>query len=619
MKPVPYQPGAQPTQPDQTVLQDQTAVQLTPPQQTALNHTGLDKAGLAQAAPGIAGQGQTVLDLANPEKRFCPVCASEAGERFCPVDGTLMVRRVKLDPARLAYAPGHVIDGRYRIVRAIGRGGFGAVFAAVHTGTGQQVALKVLHVDTAHDNQQIIRRFWQEAQITARLRHANTVRVFDVGQTEEGAFYLTMEHLHGRTLDDELAERPGQCLSEAESAAIGIEICKSLQEAHRAGLVHRDLKPANVMLCESGDRGDEAAVAGRWQVKVLDFGIARTVDSSLTGQGSALGTPAFMSPEQCRGRDVDARSDLYSLGILLYRCATGRLPFVDDNPLAVLFHHADTPPPDPRTVGSQQTTQRMAECLLKALQKSPEQRFGDAREMQQALQTVLLSDKGLAGGAGLDMAGHRAATVLLDTAKQPELVAATASVAVAGAGAVSTKRPATPEAETALSAVVPKWPWKAMAGGLGALVALGVVLALVDNAQPEPEVVAPGPAQIAPMAGSAVPAAPAAPVALPLAVSPAAAQPAPAVLPQLPATAGPSARPAPAAAPRQAPAAAAKARPAPQPSEFAMPADPPARAPVGPKPAEKVGEKTPEKPPETPAKPVKPVPEKTHEKPMPLD
>lgn len=604
MKPVPDQPGAQPTQPDQTVLQ------LTPPQQTALNHTGLDKAGLAQVAPGIAGQGHTVLDLANPEKRFCPVCASEAGERFCPVDGTLMVRRVKLDPARLAYAPGHVIDGRYRIVRAIGRGGFGAVFAAVHTGTGQQVALKVLHVDTAHDNQQIIRRFWQEAQITARLRHANTVRVFDVGQTEEGAFYLTMEHLHGRTLDDELAERPGQCLSEAESAAIGIEICKSLQEAHRAGLVHRDLKPANVMLCESGDRGDEAAVAGRWQVKVLDFGIARTVDSSLTGQGSALGTPAFMSPEQCRGRDVDARSDLYSLGILLYRCATGRLPFMDDNPLAVLFHHADTPPPDPRAVGSQQTTQLMAECLLKALQKSPEQRFADAREMQQALQTVLLSDKGLAGPVGLDMAGHRAATMLLDTADQPELVAATASAAVA------TRRPVTSDAEAEPAAAAPKWPWKAMAGGLGALIVLSVVLALIDNAQSEPEVVAAGPAQIAPMAGSAVPP----PVAaLPVPPSPVAHESAPAVAPQLPAPTAPAAPKAPpvASAPRT--TAPAKARPAPHPSEFAMPADPPVRPPVGPKSAVTVTEKVPEKAPETPVKPVKPAPEKPHEKPMPLD
>lgn len=474
--------------------------------------------------------------------RFCPVCGSEAGERFCPVDGTLMVRRQRPDPAALNYTPGHIIDHRYRILRSIGRGGFGAVYAATHTGTGQQVALKVLHVDTGADNQQMIRRFWQEAQITSRLRHANTVRVFDVGQTEEGAFYLAMEHLHGRTLADELDQRPGSALSEAETAAIGIEICKSLQEAHRAGLVHRDLKPANVMLCETGERSDEAAVGGRWQVKVLDFGIARTADSSLTGQGAALGTPAFMSPEQCRGLDVGPRSDLYSLGVVLFRCVTGRLPFVDENPLAILFHHADTPAPDPRTLASQPVSAALAEGLLKVLSKRADERFADAREMQQALQTVLLGTPALAGAALSDLSGFRAATMLLETpppqvqparmdptAKSPAAAARSAGSAAlvaqklqaeaAAMPAATAAAPAAAEPSAALQAAMGSgWGWKLMALAVAGFAAAALVLVLLGQPEEPPAQPIAGPAlQAEP--GSAPPASPAvaAPAAVPAA------------------------------------------------------------------------------------------------------
>jgi serine/threonine-protein kinase len=541
------------------------------------------------------------------------MCGSEAGERFCPVDGTLMVRRQRPDPAALNYTPGHIIDHRYRILGSIGRGGFGAVYAATHTGTGQQVALKVLHVDTGADNQQMIRRFWQEAQITSRLRHANTVRVFDVGQTEEGAFYLAMEHLHGRTLADELDQRPGSVLSEAETAAIGIEICKSLQEAHRAGLVHRDLKPANVMLCETGERSDEAAVAGRWQVKVLDFGIARTADSSLTGQGAALGTPAFMSPEQCRGLDVGPRSDLYSLGVVLFRCVTGRLPFVDENPLAILFHHADTPAPDPRTLASQPVSAALAEGLLKVLSKRADERFADAREMQQALQTVLLATPALAGAAVSDLSGYRAATMLLEAppAQPPSPARPSAPIAgplgaplgdppakstapaplSAGSAALAAQRaqtslaplkapaaaaPALEEPAAALQAVMGSgWGWKLMALALAGFAVAAVVLVLMGQEEAPPTQPIAGPVlQAEP--GSAPPAQPpvAAPAAVPVAApaaeplaAPAAAAPAEAANPATPdkrgdrpagpgaaqnrATAGESPDPAKAAAPER--------------------------------------------------------------------
>lgn len=315
--------------------------------------------------------------------RFCPLCGQGAAERFCAADGTATVLRKRLEKRALDYQAGHVVEGRYRVTGTLGSGGFGSVFSAVHTGTGQDVALKVLHVDLSSDNLSIVRRFWQEAQITSKLRHANTVRVFDVGQTEEGAFYLAMEQLHGQTLADLLEERArqGRALGEEEALHIGVQVCRSLQEAHRAGLVHRDLKPGNVMLVH----GDEEPGL---QVKVLDFGIARRLDSSLTGEGSAIGTPAYMSPEQCRGQAVDARSDLYALGAVLFRCVTGRVPFVDENALTVMFHHAETPVPDPRSVAPSPLSAAFAACIMRAMAKNPAERFGDAREMREALEAT---------------------------------------------------------------------------------------------------------------------------------------------------------------------------------------------------------------------------------------
>ncbi|MBM4345932.1 MAG: serine/threonine protein kinase, partial [Deltaproteobacteria bacterium] len=322
----------------------------------------------------------TVTDAAAPAEgaaRYCPVCGDAVAARFCPTDGTVTVVRRALKPGDLDYHAGRVVDGRYRVGQRLGHGGFGAVYAAAHTGTGQHVALKVLNVALSSDNAPIVRRFWQEAQVTSRLRHANTVRVFDVGQTEEGAFFLAMELLQGRTLQTRLDDEGPT--DEDTAVFIGIEVLKSLNEAHAAGLVHRDLKPANLMLCP-GDAPD------RPLVKVLDFGIARTADSSLTKTGAALGTPAYMSPEQCRGIPVDGRSDLYALGALLFRCVADRPPFVDENPLTVLFQHADTPPPDVGAVAPQALSPEFCAVVARALAKDPAQRFADAKAMRDALE-----------------------------------------------------------------------------------------------------------------------------------------------------------------------------------------------------------------------------------------
>ena len=287
---------------------------------------------------------------------------------------------VNVDVTR--FEAGRIIQGRYRLKGVLGKGGFGAVYEAEHTGTSQLVAVKVMLADVSEHNVQAVRRFYKEAQVTAQLRHPNTVRVFDVGQTSEGALYIAMERLHGPTLEEVLRElgAQGTAMPERQALDIAIPVLRSLGEAHTMDLVHRDLKPANIMLTEVAD---EEPV-----VKVLDFGIARTRDSSLTGQGTALGTPAYKSPEQCMGGNVDGRSDIYALGVILYRCVTGRTPFDDPNPLTVMYKHAHAPPPDPRDVAKSQLGEGFVACTLKALAKKPEQRFEAARALRLALEAA---------------------------------------------------------------------------------------------------------------------------------------------------------------------------------------------------------------------------------------
>ncbi len=279
----------------------------------------------------------------------------------------------------LVVREGDLIAQRYRVTGILGRGGFGAVYSAEHTGTQQKVALKMLLSSGAGASDSETRRFYREAQVTANLKHPNTVRVFDVGETPAGALFIAMELLHGPTLESLLNSRfnAGQVLEESETIVIANGILRSLQEAHGQQLVHRDLKPANIMLADSGD--DEPVV------KVLDFGIARRKDSSLTEAGTALGTPIYMSPEQCTGSDIDGRSDLYSLGIILYRCVAGEPPFADPNPLTLMFQHVAGEVPDLRAKARTAVSDAFVDAVKRALSKAPADRFATARDMRQAL------------------------------------------------------------------------------------------------------------------------------------------------------------------------------------------------------------------------------------------
>ncbi|MBI4819334.1 MAG: protein kinase [Deltaproteobacteria bacterium] len=281
---------------------------------------------------------------------------------------------------------GFVVGGRYVIERPIGRGGFGFVYRAAHTATGQHVAIKILARST---DPVAVKRFLQEARITAGLKHANTVRVFDVGEDEGGFLYLAMELLTGRSLRTALQERlaAGTVFTEREAIEIGTEVSRSLGEAHAAGLVHRDLKLDNIFLHEV--TGDDRPI-----IKVLDFGIAKLADSTITldSDSGALGTPLYMSPEQAERQDVDLRSDLYSLGIVLFALVAGDVPFRGVNAMATMYRHVHEPAPSLLGIAKTHVSARFARLIATLLEKRPEDRPPSAKAMRDALAACLAPD-----------------------------------------------------------------------------------------------------------------------------------------------------------------------------------------------------------------------------------
>jgi tRNA A-37 threonylcarbamoyl transferase component Bud32 len=314
------------------------------------------------------------------EMRQCPVCGQATDGRRCSRDDAATVRPVPSTAA--AIGPGAVLDGRVRITEVIGAGGFARVFGAVDDLSGRELAVKVMskaYIAADADN---IRRFVREAEITSRLVHGNTIRVFDVGQTADGQLLLLMERLRGHTLTHRLRHlRHDQALMPPnEAVTIGVQVLNSLLEAHGSGLVHRDLKPDNIFLHRVSERGRI--------VKVIDFGIAHRDGSEMTQVGQVLGTPAYMSPEQARGSSIDGRADLYSLGIILYQCLTGRIPYPEeDNALMTMMHHVLSPIPDPREFRPE-LTEDFAAVIRRALAKEAQDRFADAGEMRTALRAL---------------------------------------------------------------------------------------------------------------------------------------------------------------------------------------------------------------------------------------
>ena len=300
-------------------------------------------------------------------------------------DGTRTVRYldrtlqplVHIEPRPLR--PGDVVDDRFRIGERVGTGGFGAVFAATDAVTGEHVVVKVLRPRIAEDAVQV-QRFFNEGHVTSQLSSPFIARTIDFGLGVDGRLYLAMERLHGHELADELRnEGP---LSPNRAIAVCIDALHGLQHAHDAGLIHRDIKPANMFVCEGPDP----------VVKLIDFGIALLADKDErqdTDTRTAIGTPHYMSPEQAQASvDIDHRSDLFSLGVVLYEAIAGNYPFHGTTTLAVLLARIRAEPVPIGTAVSQQLPTGLQDAVMRALQRKPGLRFATAAEMAVTLADI---------------------------------------------------------------------------------------------------------------------------------------------------------------------------------------------------------------------------------------
>ena len=316
--------------------------------------------------------------------RTCPHCLTLTPLPACPRDGFATIASDQYVAPLHRLSPGHTINDRYKVRGLVGSGGFGAVYKGLHLGMDQTVAIKVLTLSDSVDRDEQVRRFHREALAASRLSHPNTIRVFDFGQSEDGFLYMVLEFVDGASLLEQV--RRDGVLPPDRALHILRQLLRSLSEAHEAGIVHRDVKPENVLISRHTGIEDH--------VKVLDFGIAKVLSSdsnqsSLTGAGKLFGTPTYMSPEQIKGQGVDARSDLYACGAVLYYMLVGRPPFVGDGVMTILYAHCEEPVPElPLDAGAGPLPRSLDRYLRRLLAKRPADRPESAAAALAELETL---------------------------------------------------------------------------------------------------------------------------------------------------------------------------------------------------------------------------------------
>lgn len=332
---------------------------------------------LRRTAKGQASLSRNLLQGTQNDNLFetamiCTRCKSLVENRMtCPEDGADLMA----DPLI-----GTQITDRYLLLSLLGTGGNGAVYKARHRYTEKIVAVKILHADLAQSGD-LVARFRQEAIAIASLDHANLVSVIDFGVTGDGVFFMVMDYLDGKSLVSMVREQGP--IDYRLALPIFTEVCEGVAAAHEAGIIHRDLKPGNVHVLNQGQKGKGS------KVKVLDFGLAKVTGDHnivMTVPGEIFGSPAFMSPEQCRGLRLDIRSDIYSMGCLMYQVLTGETAFSADSAPEVMYHQIYTQPAPFAEMNPGLSVPHLLESIvMKCLDKDPNNRFQTMLELKQAL------------------------------------------------------------------------------------------------------------------------------------------------------------------------------------------------------------------------------------------